>query len=73
MWRVQEALMEVMTARSGPGGYRGQGFLKGTEETAGGEHCLVKPGRRYECYLGESATTVNGTEYEWKRLLWKVG
>ena len=40
------------------------------------EHRLVKPGRRYECGgrdLGESALTVNGTEYEWRRLRWKVG
>jgi len=40
------------------------------------QHRLVKPGRRYEHVggdLGESAPTVNGTEYEWRRLRWKVG
>jgi hypothetical protein len=37
--------MEDTTARSAPGGYRGQAGLIGTEDTAGVEHRLVKPGR----------------------------
>ena len=37
--------LEDTTARSAPGGYRGQAGLTGTEDTAGGEHRLVKPGR----------------------------
>jgi len=37
--------MEDKTARSAPGGYRGQAGLTGTEDTAGGEHRLGKPGK----------------------------
>jgi len=39
--------MEDTTASSAPGTYRGQAGLTGTEDTAGGEHRLVKLGRRY--------------------------
>jgi hypothetical protein len=39
--------MEDTTARSAPGGYRCHACLIGSEDTAGVEHCLVKPGRRY--------------------------
>jgi len=39
--------MDDTTARSAPGEYRGQACSTGTEDTAGGEHRLYKPGRRY--------------------------
>jgi hypothetical protein len=56
--------MEDTTGRSAPGGYIGQADLTGTEDTAGSEHRLVTPGRRYERGghdFGESAPTLNGT------------
>ena len=49
IWRVQETLMEDTTARSAPGGYRGQAGLTDTEDTAGVEHHLVKLGRYSGC------------------------
>jgi hypothetical protein len=36
IWRVQEALLEDTTARSAPGGYRGQADLTGMEDKARG-------------------------------------
>jgi hypothetical protein len=51
--------MEDTTARSAPGGYRGQAGLTGTEDTAGGEHRLVQPGRRYGHGVHGTLSTVS--------------
>jgi hypothetical protein len=47
--------MEHTTARSAPGGYRGQAGLTGTADRAGVEHHLIEPGRdgcSGKCYGG---------------------
>ena len=77
--------LEDTTARSAPRGYAGQVDLTGVEDNAGGLSTVsLTRGEgmsaedatwenQHGLYTGRSAPTANGTEYEWRRLRWKVG